>query len=113
MYSRREDVTVANPFGMIMRGWPDVGETIARAAALYRDGEVVGFEQVTKFVTPDLACTVETERFKAKVAGRDEASALALRVTSIFRREDGGWKVVHRHADPLTTARPPESIIQE
>jgi ketosteroid isomerase-like protein len=37
----------------------------------------------------------------------------ALRVTMIFRPEEGEWKVVHRHADPITTPRPAESVIQE
>jgi hypothetical protein len=27
-------------------------------------------------------------------------------VTSTLRREDGAWKLVHRHADPITTADP-------
>jgi hypothetical protein len=31
----------------------------------------------------------------------------------IFRPEDGVWRVVHRHADPITTAQPAESVIQE
>jgi hypothetical protein len=26
---------------------------------------------------------------------------------------DGIWKVVHRHADPITTVQPAESIIQK
>ena len=37
----------------------------------------------------------------------------SLRSTMIFRPEDGVWKVVHRHADPITTAQPVESAIQE
>jgi hypothetical protein len=32
---------------------------------------------------------------------------MALRVTMIFRLEEGGWKLVHRQADPLTT---PEAL---
>jgi ketosteroid isomerase-like protein len=36
---------------------------------------------------------------------------LAVRVTSVFRLEVGSWKLVHRHADPITTPRPAESVI--
>jgi ketosteroid isomerase-like protein len=56
---------------------------------------------------------VEVERYQAKVGGGEELALIALRVRSIFRREDGGWKIVHRHADPITTAQPAESVIQE
>jgi ketosteroid isomerase-like protein len=34
-------------------------------------------------------------------------------VTSIFRREDGTWKLVHRHADPITAPQSAESVISE
>jgi hypothetical protein len=53
------------------------------------------------------------ERYRAKVGGREDLSPMALRVTSILRPEDGTWKVVHRHADPITTAQPAESVIQD
>ncbi len=84
-----------------------------RAASNYRDGEAAGFELVSKHVTPDLAYIVEVERYKAKIGGRDDITPVALRVTSIFRLEEGVWKIVHRHADPITMARPAESVIQK
>jgi len=43
----------------------------------------------------------------------DELTPFALRVTMVFRPEEGEWKVVHRHADPITTSQPAESVIQE
>jgi ketosteroid isomerase-like protein len=44
---------------------------------------------------------------------RDDVSPIVVRVTTIFRSEEGEWKVAHRHADPITTAQPAESVIQE
>jgi ketosteroid isomerase-like protein len=112
LYSRRDDVTVANPFGPPVRGWSEVSATLARAAAIYQDGEVVGFENVSTVTTPDLAYTVEVESYRARIGGAEEMARVAIRVTTTFRPEDGVWKVVHRHADPITAPRPPESVIQ-
>jgi hypothetical protein len=64
------------------------------------------------YVTSELACTVEVERLMAKIGGGNETSPISLRVTTLFRREDRAWKIVHRHADPITTAQPAESVIQ-
>ncbi len=113
VYSRRDDVTLANPFGPPARGWDEVAPTLERAASHYRDGEATGFENVAKYITPELAYTVEIERCQAKVEGREDVTPIAVRVTTIFRREEGEWTVVHRHADPITKAQPAESVIQE
>ena len=113
MFSHQEDVTLANPLGPPVRGWEQVAATIDRAASNFRDGEFTGFENVVKYVTPDLAYIVEIERTKAKVGGREDVAPSALRVTMIFRPEEGTWKVVHRHADPITTAQPADSVIQK
>jgi len=113
LWSHQEDVTLANPFGPPVRGWEQAAARMERAASQYRDGEIVGFETVAKHVTPELAYTVEVERYQAKVGGREDITPVALRATSVFRPEDGTWKVVHRHADPIVTARPAESVIQE
>ena len=112
VYSHQDDVTLANPFGPPARGWDEVAPTLERAASHYRDGEATGFENVAKYVSDELAYTVEIERCKAKVEGRDDVTPIAVRVTTIFRAEDGTWKVVHRHADPITSAQPAESVIQ-
>ena len=112
MFSHQEDVSLANPFGPPVRGWKQVAETMERAASNFRDGEA-SFELVEKYVTADLAYVVRVERARVKVGGSEELAPIALRVTMIFRPEDGAWKVVHRHADPITTAQPAESVIEK
>jgi ketosteroid isomerase-like protein len=113
LFSHRDDVTLANPLGPPARGWDQVAATIERASSFMRDGEDLHCETVAKYVTAELAYTVWIERVKAKVGGREDITQTALRVTMIFRPEEGVWKVVHRHADPITTAQPAESVIQE
>ena len=113
MFSHREDVTLANPFGPPAHGWEHVAETIDHASSLCRDGELVGSEIVAKYVTAELAYVVEIERPEAKLGGREEITPWALRATMIFRPEEGTWKIVHRHADPITTPRAAESVIQQ
>jgi ketosteroid isomerase-like protein len=111
LYSRRDDVTLANPFGPPARGWSEVSATLDRAASHYRDGEAVGVQNVSTVITPELAYTVEIESYRARVGGAADISPVAIRVTTVFRWEDGAWKVTHRHADPITAPRPAESVI--
>jgi ketosteroid isomerase-like protein len=113
LWSHREDVSLANPYGPPVRGWEQVSETMEHAASLRSDGEFVGSEIVAKYVTAELAYVVQIERAKAKVGGREDITPYALRTTMIFRPEEGTWKVVHRHADPITTEQPAESVLQE
>jgi|SRR5215211_8616126 len=114
LYSQREDVTLANPFGPPVRGWEQILATTSRGASQYGEGEITGFEIAAKYVTAELAYICWIERTKAKIGGREDIAPCDLRVTMIFRpEEDGEWKVVHRHADPITTAQSAESIVQE
>lgn len=112
LYSQRDDVTLGNPFGPFVRGFEQVVQTMQRAATNYRDGEAVAFDLVSKQVTPDLAYTIEVEQFMSKVGGREDITPVSLRVTCIFRREEGTWRLVHRHADPITTPRPAGSVVR-
>jgi ketosteroid isomerase-like protein len=113
MWSHAEDVSVANPYGPPVRGWDEVTEVVEHAASLRRDGKATGYEVVAKYVTGELAYVVQIERAESKVGDGEEITPYVLRATNIFRPEDGEWKLVHRHADPITTPRPAESVIQE
>ena len=113
LFSRRDDVTLANPHGLARRGWAEVEQGLELGASRLRDGSPVEFEQVSKYVTAEVAYMFAVERFPGlKVGGREETITVTLRVTTIFRREDDGWKVVHRHADPLVGPQPPDILIR-
>jgi ketosteroid isomerase-like protein len=113
LFSPRDDVTLANPLSPPAHGWDEVAAAGEHAASQLRDGEIVGFETIEKYVTDELAYIVRVERARAKVGGSEDITLITLRVTMIFRPEDGEWKIVHRHADPITTPQPAESLIQE
>lgn len=112
MYSEAEDITLANPYGGVVRGRDEVLKRLDLAASNYRDGELVGFETITRHLGTDFVYTVEIERVRAKVAGRDDFDDIAIRVTSIFLREGGEWKLAHRHADPRVGPVQPELAFQ-
>jgi len=113
VFSHRDDATIANPFGPPARGWKQVEATFERAAANWHGGSPEGFDLVTKYEGAELAFTVEIERYRAKLGDQTEPGPVSLRVTQVYRPEDGVWKIMHRHADHITTARPAESLVKE
>ena len=111
LFSRRDDATLANPLGPPVRGWNQIEMALERAASQLREGEAIHFERISEYATPDLAYIVEIERTRGKIGSTNEIVPISLRVTTIFRREDDGWRVVHRHADSITSPRTIESIV--
>jgi ketosteroid isomerase-like protein len=100
------------PPGLRRTGWDEIAGAMDRAASPPRDGSFLGYETVAKRVTSELAYVVEVEHLEAKVHGGQEITPYALRVTMILEPEDGAWKVVHRHADQVTSPQPAESAVQ-
>jgi ketosteroid isomerase-like protein len=113
LFSHREAVTLANPYGPPVRGWEKVSKSMEHAASLRSDGTFVEWQIVAKYVSAELAYVLQIERAEAKIGAREDITPLAVRSTMILRPEEGEWKVVHRHADPITTPQPAESVIQE
>jgi len=112
LMSRRDDVTLANPFGPIALGWAQVEATMDHAGQNYRGGAATGFEMVARYTALELAYTVWVERFKTRMGPDDALVAGALRRTTIYRLEPDGWRIAHTHADPITTPRGAESLVK-
>jgi len=112
LFSRRDDVTIGNPFGPYARGWADASATIARAATLYRDGEVESYERVATYASGELVVILEVERYRARIDGGDEVQPFSLRVSTVVRLEEDGWRIASRHADPITAPRSPGSLFE-
>jgi ketosteroid isomerase-like protein len=110
-FSQRDDVVLCNPFVPFARGPRELAETTEQAASHFAADGRYEYETVMVFATAELGYTVEIERFRGTIDGK--AGSGALRVTTIFRLEDDSWRVAHRHADPITTPRAVESILQK
>ena len=76
-------------------GWDEVRAAREQIASLNSDGK--DRARSTRPRRHDLAYTIGTERVEVILAGQQVQ--LELRVTNIYRREAGGWKMVHHHTD--------------
>ena len=109
-FSRRDDVTLANPLGPRRLGRADVEQAGEGAVANFEAGSL-RFEDLSRHATADLRHVVSLERAEVRLAGSDEMVPSTLRVTMIFRGEGDTWRVAHRHADPITTTQPISTIL--
>jgi len=82
------------------RGWGDIEPVFDRLAASFSGGQSCDYEILGAGVSGELGYIAAIERSVAASEGGD-LHPYALRVTTVLRREDGAWKVVHRHGDPF------------
>jgi ketosteroid isomerase-like protein len=98
-------------WGAYERGWAEVGPRYDWAAARFKpSGASLTVEYLASGVSVDLAYTVAIERAESLVVGQDKPRLHELRVTHLFRKEDGEWKLIHRHADPLMAKTAPDAV---
>ena len=109
LFSHSDDVILANPWGPPARGWARVEATLEAAAERFREGELSSFEDLARFETDDLVVIFEIEQGRAKVGRSEDFASFALRVTTTYRLEDGDWKIVLRHADPIMAEKPSDA----
>lgn len=90
LFSRRDDVTVANPLGPPQRGRTEVERVVRAAAANFRAG-TVQFEELSRYQSADLGYVVHVEPSEVQLA-TGETARITLRVTMIFRYEEGAGR---------------------
>ena len=105
VWSRRDPVTLLGAAATAPVGWKSVTEAQRSVASLFSNGTPLDFELIAADVNGDLAYTVGYERCSVSVHG-GPAKPVFLRATQIYRRENGEWKLVHRHADPAPGGSP-------
>jgi ketosteroid isomerase-like protein len=106
--SRHDDATIMGAWGAYELGWSQVGARYDWAAAQFRpSGAKLSVQYLASGASDDFAYTVALERSEPLVAGHDQRRRSELRVTHVFRKEDGQWRFVHRHADPLIAKTTP------
>ena len=99
-WSQRDPVTLFGAAVPLRRGWDEVSSTFRMLANRFSDLRDYKFELVTAGASRDLAYTVGFEHKTVVVDA--EPVTYTLRVTHVYRREDGIWKIVHRHGDHVS-----------
>jgi ketosteroid isomerase-like protein len=98
MWSANDPVTLFGAFGMAKGGWTEVEKTFRWVASRFSNLAEYDFELVAAGASGDLAYTVGYERHSVSIEG-GPVERHTLRVTHVYRRENGEWKIVHRHGD--------------
>ena len=97
VWSRADDVSVFGAWGPCKQGWDELGRTFRWVVTRFGGGDL-RCEDVIVNVSGDLAYTVGYERGTMVVDGGDP-QPMTIRVTHIYRKEDGEWRLAHRHGD--------------
>lgn len=76
--------------------WEAVAVNLGKGAKATTAGNEYSFENITTQVGSDLACVLQTEHYRK--AGENPVD---LHVTILCRKENDGWKIVHRQAESV------------
>src|SRR5687767_12729309 len=96
IWSHNAAVTVMHPIGGRQVGWEAVKASFDQVAQLASDGKIELKDQLIH-LAGDLAYEVGIEQGQATLAG--QPVTLEYRVTNIYQREAGVWKMIHHHTD--------------
>lgn len=100
IWSRNDSVSVLGAWRNAF-GQQELNELFTGLAKQFSNCTSYRFELLAYDVLGNMAYTAGLEHTAASVDG--EPRAYTLRATQIYRREDGLWKVAHRHGDTVAS----------
>ena len=106
-WSNNGSATAMHPIGGREIGWKEVEKSFNQVAKLASEGKIELKDQLIQ-VLGDVAYEVGIEKAQFKLGGqmvKDE-----IRVTNIYQKENGSWKMVHHHTD---IAQPMVEVLQK
>ena len=101
MSARHSPATFFAPMGGYVQGADTVLSRYERDAESFERGSESHFEILHMAASDGLAYWTGFQRASARMRGQSEPIPFNLRITELFRRDDGEWKLIHRHADTL------------
>lgn len=108
MWARTDPVTLLGA-ALSAFGWAEIDPIFERLQARFSNCSSCEHEVIAAGASGDLAYVVAFEHTTASVNGSPPLP-YTLRATTVFRREDSEWKVVHRHADPVPSKNAAELV---
>ena len=98
IWSRNEPVSVLGAWRNA-QGQAEVEVLFDYLSTSFSDCTSYAFELLAYDVVGDMAYTAGLEHTSASVDG--EPRSYTLRATQVYRRENGEWRVAHRHGDTV------------
>lgn len=100
LYEHSADATSFYGWGGYEVGWAQVDKRWDWAGRQFKGG-TVSYEPLTRVASGDLFYLTDIETFTCRMAGKDDPATWSNRVTHIFHRASGEWRLIHRHANRL------------
>jgi len=101
LYSHSAEATSFYGWGGYEMGWEAVAKRWDWAGQQFKGG-VVSYQPLTRVESGDLGLTTDIETYHMNaMSGLDGATGWTNRVTHVFRREAGEWRLLHRHGNRL------------
>jgi hypothetical protein len=108
LWSHKDDVTLSGGFGgAIEKGWANVGKRLDWAGQQFSNGTNT-IDRIVAMSDQKLAYVVQLENIRFRAAETKIETTRDYRVTMIFRLENDGWRIVHRHADSQMMKQAPK-----